>query len=62
MTFRIEVKMENAAFDDDPTPEVVKILQDIAERLDSEEVADLDGMVIFDSNGAACGRVTVTKR
>jgi len=57
-TLRITIKMDNAAFEDEPWCEVATILQHYVKGL--EEGGDLQKR-IFDSNGNTVGEAKVTR-
>ena len=52
----LRIKTTNAAFEDDPTAEVTRILRDVADRFDECGVDARDGITVFDVNGNAVGR------
>jgi len=54
-TFTVKIDTDNDAFVDDPTPELVRILQVIAETLASGRPYDMF-QTIFDANGNDVGR------
>lgn len=56
MTYRIEIKTDNAAFEDDPGYEVARILRKLADRVESE---GLDQVRLMDINGNCVGSVEV---
>lgn len=65
MTHNISITLEtngNAAFDGNPTDEVVRILREAADRLErGDDGDDGDGFRLNDINGNACGRVTIDR-
>lgn len=54
MRFRIEMECDNAAFDDDPTPEVGRILTSLAAKIEGVEWDDL--IMLRDINGNTVGK------
>lgn len=58
---RIEIKTDNAAFEDDPGLEVASILRDIADSFEggAYSVDSDERHKILESNGNACGFVIV---
>lgn len=53
--FRLNVHTDNAAFADDPGPELVRILRAVADRIEAEGVPTLYE-TIHDVNGNDVGR------
>lgn len=54
----IEIKLDNAAFDDDTSGEVSRILSDLAKRIRKDgmdQLVDRD-IVVMDVNGNSVGR------
>lgn len=49
--FTLSFKTDNAAFDDDPTPEIARILREIAQKVD----AGIDEGAVYDINGNRIG-------
>jgi hypothetical protein len=66
MKLRIDINMENAAFDDDPAEEVRRILHEINGRLARGEFAEIfehgGKHKLFDINGNRCGQLTFSGR
>jgi hypothetical protein len=56
----IEIRMDNAAFDDAPAAELAQILRDLANRIDHDGQAD-DGP-LFDANGNRVGSIHLGDR
>ena len=56
MTYRIEIETGNAAFEDEPSFEVARILRTLADRIESEGLSDVR---LFDYNGNAVGAAEV---
>lgn len=54
----IQFNADNAAFDNDPSIEICRILRDMADRFESSGISDLDGCryLIRDINGNNIGR------
>lgn len=52
-TYSITIKTDNAAFADDPAPEIARILRRLADRLEADGVAP--ERVLFDVNGNRVG-------
>ena len=52
MRFIVEIQCDNAAFADDPTPEVLRLLQQVCKRLE-QDGENRGGLV--DVNGNSCG-------
>lgn len=54
----VEIKLENAAFDEDPSFEVSRILSDLAKRIRKDgmdQLVDRD-ITVMDVNGNSVGR------
>lgn len=64
MRLRIDINMENAAFDDDPAEEVRRILHEINGRLTRGEFAETiehgGKHRLLDINGNHCGRFIIS--
>jgi len=62
---KISICVENAAFDDDPSMEVSRILNTAARKIDQDDFDAIDegssGFFLFDSNGNKCGMVQFVK-
>jgi hypothetical protein len=54
-TFTLKVDTESAAFDDNPTPELVRILRSIADAIEKGREYDMY-QTILDVNGNDVGR------
>jgi hypothetical protein len=52
----ITIETQNAAFDDAPAYEIARILRDLAERFERDEIPP---RILFDANGNAAGSVAV---
>lgn len=50
-SFKLEINCDNAAFDDDPLVELMRIMEDVAERLDDGQ----DNGTCRDTNGNEVG-------
>lgn len=61
MGFQIHIRTETAAFEDDPTREVTRILREVADKIEQGEDASLS-LTIFDVNGNDVGRYKLTER
>ena len=63
MTFRLRIDLGNAAFDDNPVPELARILREVAAEVAR---ADADSLrqysKIFDVNGNTVGRYALSGR
>ena len=57
LTFTLSMRCESAAFEDDPTREIARLLHEVAEKV--RQVASQDGRsaegVLYDVNGANVG-------
>jgi hypothetical protein len=53
--FQLHVNTDNAAFEDDPAPELVRILRAVADRIESGDEYQMF-RTIHDSNGNDVGR------
>jgi hypothetical protein len=61
MKLKIEIEMENAAFDgDEAGPEASRILTELAERLNFRNLEDVEGN-LRDVNGNKVGKVMVCR-
>lgn len=59
MKFRLEIECDNAAFDENPAPEIARILRHVAERVDGALVCPtMRGA--RDVNGNLCCGFTLT--
>jgi len=63
MQITITITTDNAAFSDDPSVEVARILQKYAARLRESypPIEDLDGDRLLDYNGNTVGKVEVSE-
>lgn len=52
------MKLDNAAFDDEPGYEVCRILRDLADKIEQRGLQD--EMILWDINGNRVGKVAVT--
>lgn len=59
MKLKIEIKMDNEAFQPDPRAEVFRILQAIADMVDDHGIYAHDARKIQDVNGNTVGTVRV---
>lgn len=53
--FSVAINTESAAFEDDPAPELARILRHIAQRIEDGETGDMF-QTILDENGNDVGR------
>lgn len=60
--FKIVVKTDSAAFDDDPGVELSRILNGVANKLQFGIVAEGTEAKIFDINGNSVGKVIFEER
>lgn len=65
MKLKIEIKMDNAAFDPYAGTEVARILRKLADKIDGDPVNGVGlgyGLTanLLDSNGKPCGKAKVT--
>jgi hypothetical protein len=58
-TLRIEIKMDNAAFEDDAPTEIARILRQYAERLERQHDRILTFDILRDINGNRVGKAEV---
>jgi len=61
MEIKINIKMDNAAFEDSNGIELARILRRLADRVDETERKDGDGEYLFDKNGNRVGHWEVTE-
>ena len=62
MTITIEIKCDNAAFDEEnggPGPEVGRLLRKVAALCEADDFDTVDGKRLMDVNGNHVGNVTV---
>jgi len=57
MQAKITVKMDNAAFTDDPGAELARILRDLAKHIENGDT----GRRLMDGNGNRVGEFTITE-
>jgi hypothetical protein len=55
----IDMKLDNAAFDEDPAPEIVRILRQLADRIESRGIDD--EILLRDINGNRVGQAVITR-
>ena len=55
--FEVKISLENAAFDSDPRPELIRILYDLADRLRNSA----DSYCLQDENGNTVGTAAFGK-
>jgi hypothetical protein len=59
MTLRIEIELDNSAFEEGGTDEVARILADLATRL-PDPLRDTRGdLTLHDANGNWCGKARI---
>lgn len=62
MKFKIEIEMDNAAFEDNPDAEVIRILESAIFQIKRRgDIGALDGRPLHDINGNTVGKIRVTK-
>lgn len=61
MKCKISIDMNNAAFADDPAPELARILEDLASRTGRATQDPGDQLQIHDANGNHVGTLSITK-
>ena len=61
MTLKIEIVMDNAAFEPQSGTEAARILRELAERLDGENLRAKDLRPLRDVNGNRVGEARVTR-
>jgi hypothetical protein len=60
MYTQIKIEMDNAAFEDDPTAEVARILREVAKRIDGHpHFSPGHDQPLRDANGNEVGYITV---
>lgn len=60
MDFTITIDIDNAAFEDAPTSELARMLEELADDLRSrQDERWFDGKRLMDINGNTVGRITV---
>ena len=58
MAIHIEISSNNnAAFEDEPVSEMIRILRDVAQKLESGRIEEFKA---YDINGQPCGKVVFT--
>ncbi|MDQ3159305.1 MAG: hypothetical protein M3P98_04205 [bacterium] len=61
MKFKLEIKMDNAAFEGFNGNQLAYILERLARKLDGYDFADGEGSTLLDTNGNTVGGWEVTK-
>ena len=59
MKARIEIEMDNAAFENGNGYELARILRGAADRVEDCEFAAPDSMPVFDTNGNLVGKISI---
>ncbi len=54
----IEMSLDNAAFEDDPAPEIARILRQLADKLEGRGIDD--EILLWDINGNRVGKAVIT--
>lgn len=62
MKLKIEINLDNLAFEERLSDEIVTILESIRMRLECFAVMELDKAPLFDSSGEKCGMVKLVKK
>lgn len=62
MFFRLNISMDNAAFEQDPNAELARLLRNVANALDRQQgdIMNDGGAPVFDVNGNSVGAYFVT--
>lgn len=57
MRLTVTIEATGAAFDDNPAPELARILRELADRIEPQEAGTLPGWlpILRDLNGNRCG-------
>ncbi|MEA3641894.1 MAG: hypothetical protein VBE63_18435 [Lamprobacter sp.] len=53
------MSLDNAAFEDDPSFEITRILRDLADKIEQRGLQD--EMILWDLNGNRVGKVAITR-
>lgn len=53
----IEMSLDNAAFEDDPAPEIARILRQLADKLEGRGIDD--EILLWDINGNRVGKAVI---
>jgi len=55
----LSMSLDNAAFEDDPSFEITRILRDLADKIEQRGLQD--EMILWDLNGNRVGKVAITR-
>lgn len=61
MKFSLDIRCDNAAFDDAPGAEIAKLLRDVAERFDGVRNLPEQSALLRDANGNRVGAWKLSK-
>lgn len=62
MKFKLNIDCDNAAFQDDASHEVARILRELADRVEISGGQPLSDFNLYDTNGNRVGEAKFTKR